>query len=252
MPIQWRDATGQAQNALSVIEQIPLNLRSPDSLVWPSELQQNRFIRRQGLMGGSSDDTVGDFSVLKQMLTADSDLQHYLIRAYQYVIARFDIDGFRIDTLRYLKGGLARTFGKSIREFALSIGKKNFFTFGEVFDNNAEDDIAKFIGPNTADADDEVGVDAALDFLVAFKLKSIAKGLEAPSDLVATYQYRKKVGQNILSSHGDATRFFVTFLDNHDLKARMRFVDPANPTRFDDQVTLGIACLYALPGNPCI
>jgi glycosidase len=252
MSVQWRDATGQAQNAFGVIEQIPLNLRSPNSLVWPSELQQNRFFRRQGLMGGSSDDTIGDFSVLKQMLTDDADLQHYLIRAYQYVIARFDIDGFRIDTLRYLKGDLARLFGNSIREFALSIGKQNFFTFGEVFDNSAEVDIAKFIGRNTADAGDEVGVDAALDFPVAFKLKSISKGLESPADLVATYQFRKQVEQNILSSHGDATRFFVTFVDNHDWKERIHFVDPANPTRFDDQVTLAIACLYALPGIPCV
>jgi glycosidase len=56
----------------------------------------------------------------------------------------------------------------------------------------------------------------------------------------------------VLSSHGDATRFFVTFLDNHDVKQRVRFVDPANPTQFDDQVTLGLACLYSLPGIPCL
>ena len=54
-------------------------------------------------------------------------------------IARFDIDGFRIDTLRYLKGGLALTFGNAMREYALSIGKKNFFTFGEVWTANSED-----------------------------------------------------------------------------------------------------------------
>ena len=65
-----------------------------------------------------------------------------MIRAYQYVIARYDIDGFRIDTLRYLQGNLPQLFGNSVREFALSIGKKNFFTFGEVFDASAEQDIA--------------------------------------------------------------------------------------------------------------
>jgi len=40
------------------------------------------------------------------------------------VIARFDIDGFRIDTLRYLKNGLPLLFGNAIREFALSIGRR--------------------------------------------------------------------------------------------------------------------------------
>jgi hypothetical protein len=38
-----------------------------------------------------------------------------------------------------------------MREFALSIGKKNFFTFGEVLDGNEESDIARFIGKNTTD-----------------------------------------------------------------------------------------------------
>ena len=86
---------------------------------------------------------------LKQFRTDLTDLQQFLIRAYQYVIARFDIDGFRIDTLRYLKNGLPLLFGNSIREFALSIGKKNFFTFGEVFVGDAEVEIAEFIGRTT-------------------------------------------------------------------------------------------------------
>src|SRR5436309_5837866 len=107
------------------------------------------------------------------MMTADPDLQRFLIRAYQYVIARYDVDGFRIDTLRYLKGDLARLFGNSIREFALSIGKKNFFTFGEVLDGTAEEDIARFIGRATTDGSDLVGVDAALDYPLFNTLKPL-------------------------------------------------------------------------------
>ncbi len=251
-PIMWRDPTGAAQAGFPVIEQIPVATRSRDAFIWPSELQQNGYFRRQGLMGGTSDDTIGDFSVLKQMLTIDPDLQAFLIRAYQYVIARFDIDGFRIDTLRYLKGGLPLTFGNAIREFALSIGKKNFFTFGEVLDNQAEEDIARFIGRNTNNQGDMVGVDAALDYPLFFTLKPVVKGLAAPASLVAMYHLRKTIEQDILSSHGDATRFFVTFLDNHDMKERIRYEDPTNPTLFDDQVTLGLACLYSLPGIPCL
>jgi len=29
-------------------------------------------------------------------------------------------------------------------------------------------------------------------------------------------------------------------------------VDPANPSHYDDQVTLGLACLFSLPGIPCL
>ncbi len=252
-PVQWRDQTGAARPDFPDVATIPNP--SLDAVVWPSEMQQNQFFRRQGTPDGNGDDTIGDFSILKQMMTADPDLQSYLIRAYQYVIARFDIDGFRIDTLRYLKGDLPRLFGNSMREFALSIGKKNFFTFGEVLDANAEQDIASFIGRNTLTNSGDsqlVGVDAALDYPLFNNLKPVVKGFAAPSTVVGMYQDRKNVEADVLSSHGDATRFFVTFLDNHDMKERIRYVNPANPTEFDDQVTLGLACLYSLPGIPCL
>jgi glycosidase len=246
--VRWRNPDGMPRHGITPIE----NISNPslDAFVWPKELQRNEFFRRQGGSGGS-DDTVGDFASLKQIRTDNGDVQRFLIRSYQYVIARFDVDGFRIDTLKYLKGDLARTFGNAIREFALSVGKKNFFTFGEVFDNDEK--IAQFIGRSTRDKnDDSVGVDAALDFPLRFTLPSVVKGFSAPSTVSNMYQHRKDVEQDILSSHGDATRFFVTFLDNHDVKERIRFVDPADEHRFDAQVTLGLACLFALQGIPCV
>jgi glycosidase len=235
------------------VETLPLP-RPGDALVWPSELQQDRFFRRQGVPDPNGDDTVGDFQSLKQMRTDDIALQSFLIRAYQYVIARFDVDGFRIDTLRYLKGGLPRLFGNAIREYSLSIGKRNFFTFGEVYDANAEKDIAAFIGRNTSDANDPqvIGVDAALDYPLYNSLKPAVKGFGAPTDVVDMYQRRKVAERDVLSSHGDATRYFVTFLDNHDVKERIRYAQPGDEHRFDDQVTLGLACLYCLPGIPCL
>ena len=247
-PIQWRDPLGNARPDWPDVAGI--QSPSTDALVWPSELQKNDWFRRQGMPG--PDDTIGDFASLKQFRTDLPDLQQFLIRAYQYVIARFDIDGFRIDTLRYLQNGLPLLFGNSIREFALSIGKKNFFTFGEVFVGDAEQEIARFIGRTTTEGTDMVGVDAALDYPLYFDLKPVVKGLAPPSELVSMYVFRKQVEADVLSSHGDATRFFVTFLDNHDVKERIRYVNPANPTQYDDQVTLGLACLYSLPGIPCL
>jgi hypothetical protein len=97
-----------------------------------------------------------------------------------------------------------------------------------------------------------VGVDAALDYPLFFDLKPVVKGFAPPSELVSMYVLRKQVEANVLSSHGDATRYFVTFLDNQDVKGRIRYLNPSNPTQYDDQVTLGLACLYSLPGIPCL
>ena len=97
-----------------------------------------------------------------------------------------------------------------------------------------------------------VGVDAALDYPLFNALKPTVKGFASPRSVIEMYAYRKAVEQNVLSSHGDATRYFVTFLDNHDVKERLRHWDPSQQPALDDEVTLGLACLASLPGIPCI
>jgi glycosidase len=41
-------------------------------------------------------------------------------------------------------------------------------------------------------------------------------------------------------------------LDNHDQKSRFRFEQPGDPSRFDDQVSMAVACLYSLLGIPVL
>ena len=197
----------------------------------------------------------GDFESLKEFVTDTHDggvfpVRNALILAYQYAIARYDIDGFRIDTLKFIERDFAQTFGNAMREYALSIGKKNFFTFGEVFDG--EDKIAQFIGRNTSDDGDIVGVDAALDFPLFFNLPSVAKGFAPPTSVIEVYRRRRVVEREVLSSHGEASRYFVTFLDNHDMGQRFRGASTDGPDPFDPQIILGIALLFSLQGIPCL
>jgi glycosidase len=246
-PVRWRDENGHGR--VDWPDAAGAAGATPGELVWPHELQDNNFFRRQGLMKGEG---AGDFASLKEFATERSEfLRNVLIRAHQYLIAKFDADGFRIDTLKFIEPEFARVFGNSLREYALSIGKKNFFTFGEVWDT--EEKIAAYIGRNTvSDSSDLIGVDAALDFQLFYALPWVAKGLQAPSALAGLYARRKEVQRGILSSHGDAGRFFVTFLDNHDQHQRLYFSDPGDPHRFDDQLTLAVGCLFALQGIPCL
>jgi len=250
-PIEWRDETGVARPDFPVIDDIPPAERKPDGLVWPAELQRNAFFRRTG----KGAEAGGDFESLKEFVTdvregAIFAVRNALILAYQHAIAHYDVDGFRIDTLKFVERDFARTFGNAMREYALSIGKKNFFSFGEVFDG--EERIAEFIGRNTRDADDIVGVDAALDFPLFFTLPSFVKGFAPPTGVIEVYRRRKQVEREVLSSHGEAGRYFVTFLDNHDMKERLRPAATDGPDRFDPQVILGVAVLFGLQGIPCL
>src|SRR5207237_5148730 len=100
---------------------------------------------------------------------------------------------------KYIEPDFAQVFGNAMREFALAIGKKNFFTFGEVYDD--EEQIARFIGRNSSETSDLMGVDAALDFPLFFKLPQVAKGMLAPSEVVGMYEHRKQVERGIRRSH---------------------------------------------------
>jgi glycosidase len=250
-PIRWHDVLGQADFA----DFTGAGVVAGDAAIWPVELQRNDLFRRKGRGGEEG----GDFSSLKELVTNFSEttpfnrvfpVHNTLILAYQYMIAKYDIDGFRIDTLKFIEADFARIFANAMREFSLSIGKRNFFTYGEVFDE--EEKINQFIGRTTNLTDEPIGVDAALDFPLFFRLPAVAKGLAAPSVIRDMFMHRKAVESNILSTHGDATNFFVTFLDNHDMRQRFYYRDPANPGQFDRQLTLGIACLFGLQGIPCL
>jgi glycosidase len=245
-PIYWRDETGRPRQDWQ--NTVPISNPPLDAVVFPDELRQEGCFRKEGTNPDLANSPYGDFETLKQFRTEDTEVGSLLIRIHQYLIAKYDIDGFRIDTLKYLNANFAYNFGNAVREFALSIGKKNFFTYGEVYDQDAK--IAQFIGRNTQSTSDSVGVDAALDFPLFFKLPSVAKGSMAPSEIAQMYQNRKKTFENIVSSHGEASRYFVTFIDNHDQTNRFYFQDSGH--QFDDQLTLAVACLFSLPGIPCL
>jgi len=139
-----------------------------------------------------------------------------------------------------------------MREFALSIGKRNFFTFGEI--TVGESDLSEFIGRDTrAENQDTIGIDAALDFPLEGTLGSVVKHLppSPPKLLSDLYQARKVAERTVITTHGEASGFFVTFLDNHDRNRRFFFADPNDPGRWDNQLTLALGVLFTLQGIPC-
>ncbi len=236
--ILWHNEKGKA-----VYPALPSNC-SQDAGIFPKELQNNQYFRKKGKGG----EPYGDFFSLKELVTSIKEVRNILIKVYQYVIAKYDVDGFRIDTLKYIERDFACTFGNSMREYALSIGKKNFFTFGEVWDN--EEKISKFIGRFTGDEQGIIGVDAALDYPLFNNISNVMKGFSPPSTIVNTFENRKRSEENLISSHGEASKYFVTFFDNHDQKERFYYNDGTG--KWDDQLILAIGAIFTLQGIPCI
>jgi Alpha amylase, catalytic domain len=63
------------------------------------------------------------------------------------------------------------------------------------------------------------------------------------------FENRKRVEANIITSHGEAGQYFVTFLDNHDQPQRFGYT---GPTQLTDQIVLGLGLLFGVPGIPCV
>jgi glycosidase len=251
----WQDAVDPASAA-------------QDDAVWPLDLQRPVFFRRRGSKNtdtpGPQGFVPGDFGVLRQLVVeydasvagqealrseyGVAPVLSILIRSYQYLMAKYDIDGYRIDTVKYVRPDMIATFGNAMREFAQSGGKRNFFTFGEIYDGDGQ--ISRFVGRNAAD-DQGFGIDSALDFPLFFQLPAVIRALGSNppgvESIAAVFNGRKAEEQNQISSHGEAGKYFVSFIDNHDQNSR--FNAPGTPT---EQVTMALAVLFGLQGIPCV
>jgi Alpha amylase, catalytic domain len=233
---------------------------SPDDAVYPIDLQQKLFFgggvqfSPDGYnLSGPQDFVRGDFFKRRQLVVeydarpvgeeriqaryGSRPVLNILIRAYQYLIAKFDLDGFRIDTTKHVEPDMVEVFGNAIREFAQTLGKRNFFTFGEII--GGEEEINLFVGRHSTQTEG-FGVDAALDYPLFYKLRAAVKGWGDVSELSTVFEDRKRAEAGLISSHGEAGKYFVTFLDNHDQFER--FNHPLTPReQVKEQVTMGLA-----------
>jgi glycosidase len=120
---------------------------------WHEASYSTEFVRQQ--------ETLGDFpGGLKDLNTDNPDVQEALIRAFEYWMDVADFDGLRIDTAKHIDRpeldlnvrGFWGAFTDRMRSHAKSIGKQNFYMFGEAFDGN--DDL---IGAYTMNGTDTEG-----------------------------------------------------------------------------------------------
>jgi glycosidase len=253
--VEWREsATGNPEPAWPDIG----GVADPEAGVWPLELRTNAAFVRKGGAFNAQIEIEGDFDDLKSLVINSSaaplqtQVQNIIILAYQYLIAKYDIDGLRIDSLLYVDRVFAQRFMNAIREYALTIGKKNFFIYGEV--TSDEKAIANFVGRVATDPAGFYGADAALDFPLSDTFGKAVKMQcgKTPSDVAQVFADRHTAEEGVISSHGEASSFFVTFLDNHDDPARFGYLGDESGDPWRDQVRLGLTGLLTLQGIPCI
>lgn len=246
----WKGAPGPFDFG-SWREADPASGLQEDDAVWPVELQDKECYKRRGQIRdwNDPDETInGDFFSLKELDITRPNVLDTLIKVYKYWVAVADIDGFRVDTVKHMESSATAIFCNAVREYAKRIGKHNFFIFGEIVGDDRA--LQRYIGRNSRiEGTNErfPSLDAALDFPLYFILEEVIKGFTSPAHLRERYERFK----TLYADHGEASRYFVTFVDNHDQMSRpyRRFMhrDP-----YPQQAVLTIGYLLTSQGVPCI
>ncbi len=225
----------------------------PDAAVWPAELQDPATFTRRGRISNWEHDPEfreGDFETLKDVHHGDGDADRYrqspalrvLTECYRYWIAYADLDGFRVDTVKHMDLGATRYFASVIKEFAMSLGKENFYLIGEITGGRTR----------AVETMEVTGLDAALGINdVQDKLEYLVKGQRNPADYFSLFRNSTLVGKE---SHTWFRNHVVTMFDDHDQvrkgAEKGRFCADADATRLLPAVlalnvfTLGIPCIY--------
>ncbi len=225
----------------------------PDGAVWPAELQPPATFTRRGRITGWDHDPEyleGDFEALKDVHHGEGGPDDYrpsaalkaLTQCYRAWIAYADLDGFRVDTVKHMDLGATRYFASVIKEFAVSLGKENFYLIGEITGGRTRAvDTMEVTGLSAA-----LGIDDVQD-----KLEFVVKGQRNPADYFDLFRNSTLVGKE---SHTWFRNHVVTMVDDHDQvrkgSAKARFCADAGaaallPAVFALNVfTLGIPCVY--------
>ncbi len=224
----------------------------------PVELRNPAYFHRRGEIRAWAWDSLpetqwGDFFSLKGFNNDETPdglaLQDIIIDAHRYWLREADIDGYRMDAVKHMGEMAVARFCQALREYAYSLGKSEFFLFGELVAGDAA--INRYAGPNTrsrvGDKTVFYGLSSVLDFPLWWVLPGVIKGFNRPTDLFNRYEALRERALN----RGELGRYLVTFVDNHDQigqNVKRRFASGAR----DEQVVAAIGYLLCALGTPCL
>jgi glycosidase len=246
----WRD-----ENQSGFTSQ-PADITFRHDGVWPRELQSHTLYTRAG-MGNLGESDIKfehaehkrtDFFSLKDFaLDVDGTLS-FLNECYKYWIALTDCDGFRIDTVKHMALEETRNFCGAIREFADTIGKRNFLLVGEIAGG---DEFQDFVLDNLAVL--RRNLSAALDIGSArLTLRGVAKGEVKAKAYFDSFEEQSKG----FESHRSLGDRHISILDDHDhvFGGKIRFSAelPDDSPAKDYHVVAATAIQLFTLGVPCI
>lgn len=184
----------------------------------------------------------GDFVGLDDLWTERPEVVEGMEKIYQRWVRDFDIDGFRIDTVKHVDTAFWTQWATALDEYAAKRGRDDFFMFGEVY--SADPAI-------TAPYVTEGRLDATLDFPFQDAARTFASQGGTADKLANLF------GQDYRYTTDKANAYeSVPFLGNHDMGRFGTFLEQDNPKAGDAELLqryrLANELMFLTRGNPVV
>ena len=188
---------------------------------------------------------MGDFAGLDDLMTEHPRVRQGMIDIYGDWIERYRVDGFRIDTAKYVADSFWQAFVPAMRERAAALGIGHFYIFGEVSPELQYDTalMARYTR--------RAGFPTVLDFPLFYAIRDTVAGDEGPGRLARVF------ADDALYEGGAATALKLpTFISNHD-NGRFAYVvhdkrPGVGPQEALQRTALAHAMLLTLRGVPTL
>ncbi|MEU1518169.1 pullulanase-type alpha-1,6-glucosidase [Streptomyces sp. NPDC005811] len=186
--------------------------------------------------------TYGDFSGLDDLWTERPEVVSGMERIYQRWVRDFDIDGFRIDTVKHVNMEFWTQWATALDAYAAKQGRKDFFMFGEVY--SADPSI-------TSPYVTQGRLDATLDFPFQEAARQYASQGGSAQKLAGVFADDYTYTTDKANAYEQ-----VTFLGNHDMGRIGYFLNQDNPKATDAELLkkdrLANELMFLSRGNPVV
>ncbi|HSN77074.1 MAG TPA: pullulanase-type alpha-1,6-glucosidase, partial [Anaerolineae bacterium] len=209
----------------------------------PAWLNDRIYYHNRGDSTFSGESSIyGDFFGLDDLFTSHPDVISGYTDIFKNLIDTYDIDGFRLDTVKHVHIELWQELAPEVIAYAQSQGKADFTMFGEVFDGSAEA-MSRF---TTAGQ-----IPSVLDFGLHGTVASVGVNGGPTNNL------RNLFAADDYFTDADSNAYqLATFISNHDIGRAGYALRNAFPAASDDELvqrmTWGYAMLYFARGFPVV
>ncbi len=117
-------------------DSFPVEPDQPDTIKSPSWLNRPELYHNRGDWdeGEGESSQYGDFYGLDDLFTEHPEVVTGFTRIFERLIEKYDVDGFRVDTVRHVNVEFWQQVVPRVLDYAQRLGKTDFFLFGEVYD----------------------------------------------------------------------------------------------------------------------